>query len=80
MSSCHLAYSCLFLGSTRKSEARSAWTSFCAWFMIWTITVSMLTISWNIDLLGVQQLHSSHRSHLTIFNRKSVTAFCLQTV
>ena len=46
----HLAYSSPLLESTRKSDALSALTSFCAWFMICTISVSMLIISWNIDL------------------------------
>ena len=46
----HLAYSWLDLASTRNNEALSASTSFWAWFIICTINVSILIISWNIDL------------------------------
>ena len=46
----YLAYNWWFLLSNRNREALSASTSFCAWFMIWTMRVSMLIISWKMDL------------------------------
>ena len=50
----------------------SALTSFCAWFMIWTMRVSMLIISWKMDLAREVGLL---RTHLTTVSRKSLTNF-----
>ena len=51
----NLAYNCLVFESTRKSEVLSALTNFWAWFMIWTIKVSILIISWKIDFTTVNK-------------------------
>ena len=74
----HLAYSSLLLESTRKSDALSALTSFCAWFMICTISVSMLIISWNIDLHTSKVKRQENvlmTTYLTTESRKSLTNF-----
>lgn len=49
-----VAYSSLFLASTRNKEARSASTKRCAKFMIFITRPSILTMSWKIDLKTTQ--------------------------